>query len=457
MTEARRPTPPEERGALEALALMREGLLSSEELVSACLKRIEATEGTVRAWAHLDPEAALKQAREADAIRKAGRPVGALHGIPVGLKDIIDTRDMPTQCGTEILEGRRPEADAALVDRLREAGAVIMGKTVTTELAFMAPAGTRNPHDPARTPGGSSSGSAAAVAACHVPLAVGTQTNGSVIRPASFCGCFGFKPGRGVISRRGVWEMSAALDQIGVFARGLEDAAALADALALYDPADPASYPRPRPQMLAGSRAEAPVEPAFAWLEMPWHARLDEDARAGFEELLEALGGQVDRLPPHERLTALLGVHRTIQDYEILHRHEKFFAENRDRLSPQLRETLARARDIPRDAYDEALQVKASAEAFFRDFFNDYDAIIAPAATGEAPPLSDGTTGDPVFCTLWSLCGLPAVSLPLLVGESGLPVGVQLIGAAEEDDRLMRTAGWLLNTLQQHAATDMTR
>ncbi len=444
----RRPTPPEELGALEAQALMREGLLSSEELVSACLDRIAQTDGAIRAWAHLDPEAALAQAREADAIRRSGRPTGALHGIPVGLKDIIDTRDMPTECGTAIFAGRRPPADAAVVDRLREAGAVIMGKTVTTELAFMAPAATRNPHDPARTPGGSSSGSAAAVAACHVPLAVGTQTNGSVIRPAAFCGTFGFKPTRGVIPRRGVWEMSASLDQIGVFARSLEDAAALADALAFYDPADPASYPRPRPEMLAGARSEAPVEPAFAFLEMPWHARLEEDARAGIEEVVEALGDQVDRLPPHEKLTALVGVHRTIQDYEILHRHEAFLAENRDRLSPQLREALERARKIPADAYEEALQVKASAEAFFGGFFKDYDAIIAPAATGEAPPFEDGT-GDPVFCTLWSLCGLPAVNLPLLVGENDLPVGVQLIGGAEEDDRLMRTANWLLTSLQQ--------
>ncbi len=441
-------TPPNALSAREAMRLMKKGLLSSEELVAACLARIDETEAQIGAWAQLDRDAALAQAREADRIRKAGRPVGALHGVPVGLKDIIDTRDLPTECASPVLAGRQPEADAALVDRLREAGAVIMGKTVTTEFAFMNPAPTRNPHDPPRSPGGSSSGSAAAVAAWHVPLAVGTQTNGSVIRPASFCGTFGFKPTRGVISRRGVWEMSASLDQVGVFARELQDAALLADVLAGYDPADAASYPRPRPKMLKGSRADVPVEPNFAWLDMPWHDRLSDDVRAGHEELIDALGDKIDRFPPHEKLVALVGVHATIQDYEIWRRHEKLFVDNWGQLSARLRETLERAKTIPDDAYEEALQVKASAEAFFRDFFNDYDAILVPSAAGEAPPLEAGTTGDPVFCTLWSLCGLPSMSLPLLVGENGLPVGVQLIGGAEEDDRLMRTANWLLDTLQ---------
>ena len=438
---------PNELSARQALGEMKEGLLSSEELVTACLEQIDQTDGTIRAWIEIDRERALAEARQSDAIRRSGRPVGALHGIPVGLKDIIDTRDLPTRCGTPVLQDRRPTADAALIDRLREAGAVLLGKTATTEFAFMTPAETRNPHDPSRTPGGSSSGSAAAVAACHVPLAIGTQTNGSVIRPASFTGVFGFKPTRGIISRRGIWEMSASLDQVGVFARDLEDAALLADVLAFFDPADAHSYPRPRPAMLRGARSKVPIEPNFAWLDMPWHDRLSEPARQGFEELLDALEGRVERFPPHERLAALIGVHATIQDYEIWQAHGAFFTQHRDAVSDQLAATLERARRIPEDAYREALQVKASAESFFRNFFNDYDAILAPAAAGEAPPFEDGT-GDPIFSTIWSLCGLPSLSMPLLVGGSGLPVGVQLVAGAEEDDRLMRTASWLLGALQ---------
>ena len=190
--------------ACDAARKIKDGSLSSVNLVGACLARIKATDDQLKAWVHLDPDHALDQAAEMDRIRRSGRPVGPLHGVPVGLKDIVDTRDFPTERGTVIYAGRKPKADAALVERLREAGAVILGKTATTEFAFMHPVETRNPHNPDHSPGGSSSGSAAAVAAFQVQLTVGTQTNGSVIRPASFCGTYGFKPTRGVISRRGV-------------------------------------------------------------------------------------------------------------------------------------------------------------------------------------------------------------------------------------------------------------
>ncbi|MEO0752921.1 MAG: amidase, partial [Pseudomonadota bacterium] len=208
--------------AVEAAEGIRAGRLTSEALVAACLKRIDETDGTIKAWAWIDPDHAMAQAREADRIRRAGRGLGALHGVPVGLKDIIDTSVGPTQCGSVIHAGRQADRDARLVERLIEAGAVIMGKTTTTELAYLAPSQTTNPHNADHTPGGSSSGSAAAVAAGHVPLAVGSQTGGSVIRPASFCGTFGFKPTRGVISRAGVMSTVPSRDQMGVFARTLE-------------------------------------------------------------------------------------------------------------------------------------------------------------------------------------------------------------------------------------------
>jgi Asp-tRNA(Asn)/Glu-tRNA(Gln) amidotransferase A subunit family amidase len=228
--------------ALDAVALrdrIAAGELGAVTLLEACLDRVEAREPEVKAWRFLDRDLALKRAGEADEWRKKGRPIGPLHGVPVGLKDIIDTRDMPTENGTPIDAGRRPRRDATLVARLRSAGAVIMGKTVTTELAFYEPRETANPHNPTHTPGGSSSGSAAAVAAHMVPLAVGTQTNGSVIRPAAFCGVVGFKPSHGVISRAGLLTQSRPLDCVGVFANSVEGAALLGDVLAGYDAADP--------------------------------------------------------------------------------------------------------------------------------------------------------------------------------------------------------------------------
>jgi len=436
--------------AVDAARKILAGTLSSVDLVKSCLARIDETDGQLKAWAHLDAEHALSQAGEMDTIRRAGRPVGPLHGVPVGLKDIIDTHDFPTERGTSIFAGRKPASDAALVERLRGAGAVILGKTATTELAFVHPAATCNPHDPGRSPGGSSSGSAAAVAAYHVPLAIGTQTNGSVIRPAAFCGTYGFKPTRGVISRRGVLQTSKSLDQVGTFGRTLEDVALLADVIGGYDPSDPSSYPRPRPKMLEGSRAEASVPPDLVWFDLPFNDRLGEDARAGLDEVVNALGARVERVPVSDNMIALVDIQQVIHEYEICHHLSDAFAEHWDLLSDTLRPIIERGRTISDAQYHEALEVMASGAEFFDVFFRDYDAVIAPASTGEAPKLGGGT-GDPIFSTIWTLCGLPSLNLPLLVGDNGLPVGVQLIGALEEDDRLLRTANWMLQKLQSDA------
>ena len=433
--------------AVEAARKIRDGILTSVDLVKACLARIDQTDGQLKAWAHLNPEHALKQAEELDAIRQAGQPMGALHGVPVGLKDIIDTSDFPTERGTPVYTGRQPDHDATLVNHLREAGAVILGKTATTEFAFLHPTETRNPHNLDYAPGGSSSGSAAAVAAFHVPLAIGTQTGGSVIRPASFCGTYGFKPTRGVISRQGVLRTSTTLDHVGVFARTLEDVALLTDAIAGYDPRDPSSYPRARPNMLAGSRADVPVEPQFAYFDLPFNDRLTESAREGVDEMVEALGGQVERLPISDNMVGLTDIHQTIQNYELCRHLEVEYNQHRDLLSEEVQSVIEKGRKISLDEYTEACDIQLSAAAYFKEFFADYDAIIAPSAVGEAPKFGMGT-GDPIFCIIWTLCGLPSLNLPLLVGEHDLPIGVQLIGASEEDDRLMRTANWVLNELR---------
>ena len=403
--------------AVDAAEAIREGRLYSVALTEACLAKIEATDAAIRAWAFLDPDLALDQAHEMDRIRKSGRGTGILHGVPVGLKDIVDTRDMPTERGTPIFAGRRPDADAFLVERLREAGAVILGKTKTTELAFVHPTDTTNPFDPARTPGGSSSGSAAAVAAHHVPLAIGTQTNGSVIRPASFCGVYGFKPTRGVISRSGLLQTSVSLDQVGVFARSIGDAALLTDAIGAYDQRDPLSFAHPRPRMLEGARSEPPVEPDIAWFDMPYHDRLDSDAREGLDAVIEALGENVERFGAAPQLAGLVEVQAIIHEYEICLHLAEVFDRHWDQISRTLQPVIERGRKITKAQYEDAQAVKLSAESFFADHFNDFDAILAPSATGQAPLIAAGGTGDPVFCTIWTLAGLPALTLPLLVGE----------------------------------------
>ena len=333
-----------------------------------------------------------------------------------------------------------------MIGRLKEAGAIIMGKTVTTEFAFMHPAATSNPHNHERSPGGSSSGSAAAVAAGHVPLAIGSQTNGSTVRPASYCGIYGFKPTRGIISRVGALQTSSALDQVGVFARSLHDTALLADVLGGYDRDDAASYMRPRPAMLHGAETEPPIEPDFAWIDLPFADRLDDDARAGLEELIAVLGGRVEKIAAPKSFDAVVKCHNVVHEFEFCHHLANELETGWHLVSDSLKPVIERARKYSDSQYQDALAMLAGAEEYFDQFFHDYDAILAPSATGEAPDRLS-STGDPIFCTIWTFAGLPSLSLPLLTGNTGLPIGVQLIGSAEGDDRLLRTAGWLQRAL----------
>lgn len=435
------------RTVRECVQLIAEGLLTSEQLVADCLAAIDASEADLGAWAHLDHDHAMSQAKVLDDIRRRGRPLGDLHGIPVGIKDIIDTSDMPTEQGAAAYEGRRPAKDAAVVEKLREAGAVILGKTVTTEFAYSYEVATRNPHDHSRTPGGSSSGSAAAVAAAHVPLALGSQTGGSTIRPAAFCGVYGFKPTRGIISRRGMLATSGTLDQVGLFARDPGDMALLVDVIKGYDCADTLSYLAPRPRMLEGYLSEVPIEPNFVWIDMPYADRYTDTAREGFEELLEVMGGRVERVPAPQSFSALLECHRIISEYELYRCLEEPWEKRRELLSDTLVTAMTDATAHTDESYREALEILEASNDWFREFFNDYDAILTPSALGEAPAAQAGT-GDPVCCTLWTLCGLPCINLPLLTGDNDMPIGVQLVGAANEDDRLLRTTRWLLDSLR---------
>lgn len=428
--------------AARAAEAIREGAITSEELVSACLARIEAREPLIGAWAYLDRDYALEQARRADEQRREGRPVGPLHGVPVGVKDIFETMDMPTENGTVLHAGYRPATDAKAVSLLREAGAVILGKTVTTELAVYAPGKTRNPHDANRTPGGSSSGSAAAVAADMVPLAIGSQTNGSVIRPASFCGVFGFKPTHGLISRQGMLRQSRRLDHVGVFARSLEDVALLTECLMAYDERDPDMRLRARPRLTQVMMEEPPVAPRIAFVKTPFWEQTEEDTREGFAELIACLQGRVEELALSEIFQEAVQWHRTIMEADLARSFQLEYERGRDRLSPQLVEMIERGRRVLAVDYNRAVDRIQLLNEILDDYFYQYDAFLTPAAPGEAPPGLE-STGNPIFCTLWTLCGVPALCLPLLTGRHGLPIGVQLVGQYGDDARLLRTARWL--------------
>ena len=433
---------PIELGAGEAGARIRRGEISAEALVRACLERIEAVDGEVEAWSHLDPDHALEQARRADAAHQAGIDLGPLHGLPVGVKDIYDTSDMPTENGTPLHAGRRPNRDATAVALLRQAGAIVLGKTVTTELAFYAPGKTRNPHDPARTPGGSSSGSAAAVASGMVPLALGSQTNGSVIRPAAFCGVCGYKPTHGTISRNGVLALSRALDTLGVFARSVADLALVAEPLTVFDDRDPDMRPQGRPRLVEGVAQAPPLEPNFAFVKTPAWDRADADTREAFAELVGVLGPRCDEVPLPEVFEGAIGWHRPVMFADFAKSFAALYDRGRDRLSAVMREAIEEGRRCLALDYNRALDWRDVLNNGLNEIFERYDAILTPAAPGEAP-LGLEATGSPAFCTLWTFCGTPAVTVPLLRGSNGLPMGVQLVGRRGDDARLLRTARWL--------------
>jgi len=435
--------------ATDAARMIRDGKISSTELVEVCLERVREVDAQVQAWAFLDPEHAMAQARSADELRLTGQPTGSLHGVPVGIKDIIDTADMPTENGSVLHAGRTPSRDAAVVSLLRAAGAIIMGKTVTTEFATRTPGKTRNPHNPAHTPGGSSSGSAAAVAAGMVPLALGSQTTGSTIRPASFCGVYGLKPTHGLIPRHGMFQLSRTLDHVGLFARTIEDLALLLGELAAHDERDPDSRPRARVPYRDVAAAEPPLPPMFAFVKTSLWDRVDADAREAFGELVDHLGDRVEEIELIPPTNEVLEWQRAIGGAEIAINLRREWDKGRDKLSPALRARIEHGRQVSAVEYLGALARVPELNASLLELFEQrYDAILTPPAFGTAPAGLE-STGDPALCALWTLCGMPALSVPLLQGANGLPLGVQLVGAPHRDAQLLRTARWLVTHLAE--------
>jgi Asp-tRNA(Asn)/Glu-tRNA(Gln) amidotransferase A subunit family amidase len=430
----------------EAARDIREGRITSAELVGDCFQRVAQVDGEVQAWAFLDRDHAMHQAETADEHRRQGRAVGPLHGVPIGVKDVFDTGDMPTELGSPLWAGRTPRRDAAAVARLRSAGAVVMGKTVTTEYAYYHPGKTRNPHDRERTPGGSSSGSAAAVASAMVPGAIGSQTNGSVIRPAAFCGVVGFKPTHGLISRSGALMLSRTLDHVGVFARSVEDVALLAEVLAGFDEEDPDTRPVACPPLTSVAASEPPLPPRFAFVRSPAWKHAEPVTVEAFAELVDALGEQASEVELGTGFDNAIEFHRRIMEVEMAHNLHRDYQQGHDKLSSQLRQLIERGRECKAIDYTGAVAAIGPLNDALGAVFDEFDAILTPAAPGEAPR-GLASTGNPVFCTIWTYLGVPAVTLPLLHSEAGLPLGVQLVGRRSNDARLLRTARWLVKTL----------
>jgi Asp-tRNA(Asn)/Glu-tRNA(Gln) amidotransferase A subunit family amidase len=426
--------------ATEAREQMAAGKITAEAYMRACLDQIEARDKDVEAWAHLDPERALAEARAADKLRASGAGIGALHGLPVGIKDIINTADMPTQNGSPIFKGFQPAEDATCVAQLRAAGAIIIGKTVTTELANTTPNKTRNPHNPAHTPGGSSSGSAAGVAAKMIPLALGTQTGGSVIRPGSFCGVHALKPTLGLISRAGVTLQSHTLDTIGVYGRSLADLALITDALNQHDPSDAVSYARTRPNLSATLGAGIGALPTFAFFKSPAWGDAEPGARTAIEAFVAKVGGRAREVQIPE-MDGIVQHHANVMGAENAAYYGPLLARYPDGISKGLAARLETSAKVLGSAYVRSLNAREMAYDAVARVLDEHSAILTLSSCGPAP-VTLNSTGNAIFNGMWTLLGVPCVSLPLMT-VGGLPCGVQLIGKRRDEGRLLAVARWL--------------
>ena len=426
--------------AAEIAANVRARRESAADACAAALDRIGKTESHVHAWAHLDAAQALERARAID----DDGPEGALAGVPVAVKDIIDTADQPTENGTPLDAGRRPEADATVVRRLRAAGALILGKTVTTELACGAANETRNPHALAHTPGGSSSGSAATVAAGGVPLALGTQTAGSVVRPAAFCGVWGMKPSFGTIPRTGVTRLSRSLDHVGVLAGSAEDVALGIDAISGDDGQDRASAGR-APTRLAAALALPLGRPRLALIRQPGWEEVEADAAAAYESAAGELGAEP--LTLDSPFAEARAVHLGIMRREVAHAFAPYMARGEADLSDVVREHIEGGREIDADAYLSLLDEADAMRRAFEHALRPFDAALTPAAPGGAPKGLD-FTGNRTQTMLWTMLGVPAINVPALT-VGGLPLGLQVVGRFGADATTLRAAAWCAARLQE--------
>ncbi|MFL5727829.1 MAG: amidase [Chloroflexota bacterium] len=425
-------------GVVDTVAAIVRGDATTIDVVEACLARIQATDGAIEAWTTVDADAALAEARARDNDLRQGRRPGQLHGVPIGVKDIIDVAGMTTTAGARPFAHTNPTRDAALVARLRAAGAVILGKTTATQFAFLDPAPTRNPWAPGHTPGGSSSGSAAAVAARHVPAAIGTQTIGSILRPAAFCGVVGLKGAHGAVPMEGVRPLSPSLDHGGPFTRSVADAALIE-------------------QVLVGDGVEA-VEIVAPRLVVPGEllALADAPMRQHVEDvvvMLAAAGATIARVPFPAPLAPVLDAGYAVLEAEAAEQHRVTFALHGAEYGPRIAELVAAGLGRTADELDEAQRVRAAFTEVLEPWLASFDALLSPVARGPAPRLGAGT-GDPTLCAPWSYAGVPSISIPTSLDADGLPLAVQLAVGRNGLGRLLATARWCEQVLGFDAAPE---
>jgi Asp-tRNA(Asn)/Glu-tRNA(Gln) amidotransferase A subunit family amidase len=433
---------------LEATALvehLHKGSLSLREYVAVMHDRTEALEPQINAFAHYRKDLVDLQVQRLADLKNTGLPLPPLYGVPVAIKDNIDTEDYPTEYGFAGTQGRTPSVDAFLVHKLRAAGAIVWAKSRCTELAYMQPTVTNNPSAPGHTPGGSSSGSAAAVASGLVPVAIGNQTNGSVIRPASFCGVYGFKPSRDLIFNGGVLTGSPSLDQVGVFARSIADLALVSEVLIGGHQLDAGRLVYPM-ALSKVSQQEPPLTPQLMFAKTPMWDQMDSRSQAAFLALIDELKDCMVDVPLPAAVGNAVGWHKAVMEAELSFQLQKVIDRASAKPGAAISAMMERGASISATSYLEAQQRMQTAAGGFNEYFDHFDAIITPATLGPAPTGLQ-STGDPVMSTVWTFAGLPCISLPLLQTEDGLPIGVQLVGGLNNDARLLRTARWLTQRL----------
>jgi len=426
----------------ELVEKIKDAQISSVELCQIYIDRINKFEKDIKAWAHFDKKLLLEKAAEADEHRRLGKPLGPLHGIPVAVKDIVGTLDMPTECGTVIRKGKSYSQNAEIIELLISAGAIVMGKTATAELAYLGPAKTTNPHDYSRTPGGSSSGSAASVASFMAPLSVGSQTGGSIIRPASYCGVVGYKPTYGLISRNGVLKTSEKLDHVGVFGRSVEDVALLAKTLIKKDKLDTASVHYSAENMLNETKKGPLFEPKFIFYKTDYWKLVEKKSRESFEYFIKSFKKNIEVFDTPSYFKDIHKYHQIIYDTDLANNFSLYFKKYKKKLSKIMQDAIIRGNKHSAKDYAEAVDFMKRSYESYEEVFEDYHGVLSPSSPGVAPK-SLKTTGTAEFNKVWSYLGTPCISLPLLQGENDLPLGVQLVGAKYDDQRFLGVANWL--------------
>ena len=429
--------------SLEELALkIKDTQVSSVEVCEAYIERIKKFEKDVKAWAHFDKKVLLEKAAEADDHRKSGKPLGLLHGVPIAVKDIIGTVDMPTECGTVIRKGKSYSQNAEIIDLLHASGAIVMGKTATSELAYLGPPNTTNPHDKSRTPGGSSSGSAACIASFMAPASIGSQTGGSVIRPASYCGVVGYKPSYGLISRNGVLRSSSSLDQIGMFGRKVEDVAMLAKVLMKKDKYDPATIHYSTENILSETKKGPLFEPKFIFYKTDHWKIIDKKSRESFEYFIKSFKKNIEVFDTPSYFRDIHKYHKIIHETDLANNFSVYYKKFKKKLSKYMLDAISNGNKYSAKEYAEAIDFMKRSYESYEEVFEDYHGVLTPSSPGVAPK-GLKSTGTAEFNKVWSYLGTPTISLPLLEGENNLPLGIQLIGNKYDDHRFLGVAKWL--------------